>query len=300
MSTDTVVIIISLFLIYILIGLFSMLIAECVSQIFQFRSTTLWGGVDVLLDDPALRAAFYDHGLIVTARSAKGRHRPGYLCEQTFALALLGCLGAGKDGVKIADLEANVRKLPQSRIRDVLLSHFFAAGGETTRLLTLLSQWYGQAIAVLGCGYVARVRLIALAIAAFLTIAANVDSIAVAKAVWADRMLKAHLTQGMTGGVSHVIPPFETGRARAVSASLTLLKQINEQIRPMPFGWHAASPDLRVSDDWFWYWFSKMIGLGFTIVLASFAAVAWFDLLAKPLNLRNDRRGSFSDDPGLR
>jgi hypothetical protein len=289
MSLDAFSIVFGLAVLYATLGLLSMILAECVSRALGLRGATLWRGVDALLDEPELRVAFHDHGLIATARASSRGPGPGFLCDQTFALAVLACLGADKAGATIRELEDSVRRLQDSRFRDILLAQLFAAEGDATRLREMIAQWYGRAIAGLGAAYAARIRLTALAIAGLLTIAANADSLALAVNLWGDRLIQAELVHRTVGGAGSQVPPFETGRARALAGSLSFLKEISEQIRPFPLGWGQTLAESRTITDPLSFWSGKLLGFAITIVFACFAAFVWFELLARPLNLRGDR-----------
>ena len=100
-SNAVIDIAIALVLMYLLLSLFVTVINEYIATLLRLRATTLRNGVKQILDDPALRGAFYGHGVVAAKNKAVGGQdlavggqdlHISYMSGQTFALALLGVL----------------------------------------------------------------------------------------------------------------------------------------------------------------------------------------------------------------
>src|SRR6516225_4544700 len=85
---------IALVLMYLVLSMFVTVFNEYVATLLKLRASTLSQGVQQILDDPELRAKFYNHGVVAAKNQAVGGNGGGisYMSGQTFALALLGVL----------------------------------------------------------------------------------------------------------------------------------------------------------------------------------------------------------------
>ena len=141
-------IVIGLVLMYLTLSLACTALNEMIASFFRLRAATLAQGVAGLIDDPKLKAAFDDHGLIDGAKAASGGYSPSYLPGKTFALALLGSLDLdpSKPLPAVSDIRDAVLKQPASNIRDVLPSELTAAGVDLDKVRDGLARWFDNSM----------------------------------------------------------------------------------------------------------------------------------------------------------
>src|SRR5438093_2345976 len=143
---------IGLVLLYLVLSIFCTVLNELIASALGLRAKDLATGIQKLLDDPTIRADFYNHGLIDGTKNvsvsgaAAAKDHPSYLSGKTFALALLGSLDVTKPIPAYADIESAVRNLPDSNIRDTLLAHLATAWQSVTELRDGVATWFDQSM----------------------------------------------------------------------------------------------------------------------------------------------------------
>gem|GEM_PF-7102052 len=268
------------------IGLVSAFAGEAVSAALRLKAKTQQGLLQGLLDDVNVRKAFADHGIMASARKASGGRLPGSLRGGDFVLALLGGIaGAGKAS-SFPDLEAAIRALPDSRIRDVLVSHLPYAGGDAVRLHDLLADWFERTAGWHGGLYGRRLRLASGVAALLLVGGVNADSVTMSNSLWQDGMLREQILQASAGEQALSQSgggPYKTSFSPPVYPSTTLgyLKGMDEDIRPLPLGWRQDMNGSTAKTAKIEFWLLKAAGLLLTVLAASFAASLWHRLLAR-------------------
>lgn len=270
---------IGLMLMYLLLSLLCTVVNEIVAQMVGLRSATLESGLAKLLDDPAVKQAFYDHGLIASAKAGSGRH-PSYLSGTTFAMALLGSLDTAQPLPGFADINTAVGQLGDSRIKDALQAHLTAAENDLTRLRDGLAHWFDDAMDRLSGTYKRNLRLISLVVAAVVAAGANADSITVAKALWSDPAAREQVTSSVDDALKLTDA---TGTAPKDG-----FRAVEDQLRPFPLGWTGGQP--AASAGWravLSYWLAKAAGLLATTLALSLGAPFWFDTLTRVGNIRS-------------
>jgi hypothetical protein len=131
---------IGLALMYFLLSIFCTVINEVISTFSGMRAKNLASGIAQLLDDPTVRADFYNHGLICGAKNVSGagskstKKQSSYISGRAFAMALLGSLDPTKPVPGFADVEDAVRNLPDTNMRDALLAQIATADKSLTAL----------------------------------------------------------------------------------------------------------------------------------------------------------------------
>lgn len=272
-----------LVLMYLALSLACTVVNETIATLLGLRASTLQSGLQALIDDPTLRADFYNHGLIDGTKAAVGGKHPSYLSSKTFALALLGSLNTTKPIPGIEDIRTAVMHLPDSNIRDILLSELTTAGSDVTHVRDGIARWFDSAMDRLGGQYKRNLKLISILVGLAIAILFNADTINVTKALWNDGALRAVITQnGDTEKDLFSSSASGGGHKPDVAAVLSSL-------RPFPLGWRPCDTTQNSAPCQVW-WRQALNGIAGQLITAlalSLGASFWFDVLSKFINLRN-------------
>jgi hypothetical protein len=249
---------IGLVLMYLMFALLCTVVNEFIATKLKLRATSLASGLEKLLDNQTLREAFYQHGLILGAKSAgttgsqstldaagKGtaavlsvvktafsapasappladpgprKDHPSYLSSKSVALALIGSLDTRKDIPAFADVERAVTALPDSRIRDALLASLMEAKGDLSALRTSIATWFDDSMDRLSGAYKRQIKWISMLIGLMIAILFNANTFEVATTLWNDPGRRASVVQAATN----------LRQAESSSASLTG-QSVNEE-----------------------------------------------------------------------
>jgi hypothetical protein len=267
---------IGLVLLYLMLSLLCTVINEMLSSLVSLRAATLAQGLQRLIDDTTLKAAFSNHGLIGGSTSVAGAKPPSYLAGRTFALALLSSLDPAKPVPVIGDIQQAAQQLPDSNIRDMLLAELSVCSGDLVQLRDGVAHWFDNEMDRLGGVYKRNMKRIALIVGLGIAVALNADTIAVTHALWRDGTLRSVIMQN----ASTVAASSGGTPAAAVEA-----------LRPLPLGWPcllescytaAGAPGSDAA-----FWLSKCAGLLITGLALSLGAPFWFDVLSKFVNMRS-------------
>jgi hypothetical protein len=283
-------IIIGLVLMYLTLSLACTVLNEMIASLLRLRATTLAAGIAGLIDDPKLKAAFDDHGLIDAAKAASGGQLPSYLPGKTFALALLGSLDVdpSKPLPAVSDIRDAVMKLPDSNIRDVLLSEVTAAGAEVDKVREGLARWFDNSMDRVTGVYKRYIKRISFVVAVLLALSMNADTISVTNSLWRDGTMRDAITRN-AASIDQWLPASATAGKGPPPDSMVGKLDI---LRPLPLGWMPCAsncPNLRDRYKFWlgqWSW-GKLAGLFITALALSLGAPFWFDVLSKLVNIRN-------------
>src|SRR4051812_27402153 len=189
---------IGLLLMYLLLSLICTIVHELITTVLSARAKTLARTMKTLIDDPTIRDAFYNHGLITNAAQAsrtgsgtavvagqkyvpaEPKH-PSYFDPRTVALALLDSIdkttqanpNGQTDFPGYQDVKSSVAAMPDSNIRDVLLSSLAAANGDLNNVRQELEAWFDTAMDRLSGGYKRWSKRIALLIGIIVAVGLN-------------------------------------------------------------------------------------------------------------------------------
>jgi hypothetical protein len=283
MSTNAVIDVgLALVLMYLVLSLFCTIINEYISDWTSMRARTLSRGLSEIIDDQSVLAAFRNHGLInAVCRVAGGP--PSYLAAKTFAQALVESLDPAKPIVGVADVRAAAEKLPDTNIRDVVLSAIGDANNDLTTLRDNISHWYDDAMDRLSGTYKRYAHTLSLIVGLLLAAALNADTFAVAGNLWKDGTVRAEIVQAASQSVSQ-------GNAADQGeplSRLSALEKAEDKLRPFPIGWTPTSlawkSDFRPNAQIILF---KILGIVLTGLALSLGAPFWFDLLSKFVNVR--------------
>ena len=283
-------IVIGLVLMYLTLSLACTVLNEMIASLLRLRAVTLAAGIAGLIDDPKLKAAFDAHGLIDAAKAASGGQLPSYLPGKTFALALLGSLDLdpSKPLPAVADIRDAVMKLPDTNIRDVLLSELTAADANLDKVREGLGRWFDNSMDRVSGVYKRKIKRITFGVGVLLALVLNADTLSVTNSLWRDGTMREAITRNATSIDQWLPASVMAGKGPPVDSMTAKL----DILRPLPLGWGSCQSSCPSPHDgstfWFgqWLW-AKLAGLFITALALSLGAPFWFDVLSKLVNLRN-------------
>ncbi len=279
-SSAVIDVCIGLTLLYLILSLVCTTINEVISQVFSLRARTLASGIERLIDDRDLRAAFQQSGFI-DGTHAISKGLPSYVSSRAVAAALIDTVDPTSSGHAVAETIDTIKKLPDSNIRDVLLAAAAKAGNDATKIQDEIARWFDDSMDRLGGVYKRYLQVLSLAVGLLLAVGLNADTISVVNSLWSDATLRAGLVQiadKATNGQASVDNLFH---------DMSKLPAIEASLRPFPIGWPAVmgSTETNLKGD-LTAWGAKILGLLFTTLAISLGAPFWFDLLSKFMNIR--------------
>ena len=199
-------------------------------------------------------------------------------------MALLGSLDRNQALPAFAQVEEAVKKLPDSNIRDVLLSQLATANGSLTQLRDDVAKWFDDAMDRLAGQYKRRMRFYTFWIGVLLVAVLNADTFLVAQALWKDGTLREAIVKAADRAVA-VEPPSVSGAgSRDLGAALDNLRKAAEATRPLPLGWDDAQRSEMARPGLGWP--VKLLGWLLTAFALSLGAPFWFDVLSKFMRVR--------------
>ena len=312
LNSTTLEVAIGMALVYLLLSLFCTAINEGIAAIRSSRAKNLVAGIESLFSNGFLRAAdrtpaltfaqaIYDHGLIqslyrsVPAGGLKPRSRgsvqlPSYIPSRTFAAALFDILferdktarnsDIRPDGTNaVLDLSTMLRmiaNLPDSKAREALTTLVRQAGGDVVQTREAFAQWFDDGMDRCAGWYKRKTQLALFLLGLSVALALNVDSIAVARALWNSPSLRAY---AVTLGEQY-------GKTKSPTASqndaLATLQSL-----PLPLGWngkHYAFNSIDPNTDNVIF---AVAGWLLTAAAMTLGAPFWFDTLNQFMVVRS-------------
>jgi hypothetical protein len=214
---------------------------------------------------------------------------PSYLPSRTFVAALTD-LAAGADRLTTVDeeeaealrsrleradegLERSLASIPNARLSEALLALHRSTERDAARFQHAAEQWFDDAMERVSGWYKRRVHLILAAVATFVVVILNADTLAAGRVLWRDDAVRAGVV---------------TKAEAAAQGRLTDVELDREvQKLDVPLGWEFSLGDepTQLPND-FVAWLAKLIGLSLTIGAAMLGAPFWFDLLSKIVRVR--------------
>jgi hypothetical protein len=278
-------IVIGLVLMYLTLSLACTVLNEMIASVLRLRATTLAAGIAGLIDDPKLKAAFDAHGLIDAAKAASGGQLPSYLPGKTFALALLGSLDLdpSKPLPAVSDIRDAVMKLPDTNIRDVLLSELTAADANLDKVREGLARWFDNSMDRVTGVYKRNIKRISFGVGVLLALSLNADTLSVTNSLWRDGTLRDAITRN-AANIDQWLPPGANSTGNG--SSLGMVDKL-DMLRPLPLGWGSCPSNCPNLGGGSRFWTGKLAGLFITALALSLGAPFWFDVLSKLINLRN-------------
>jgi hypothetical protein len=181
-------------LIYLLLAVFCTTANEWIAALLHTRANMLRQGIVQLLHgavvpDNGLAEQFYGHPLI-RGLMQDGEH-PSYLPARTFARTIMDIatpLHAGS--ITFEQLEEGIKALPDSGARASLLAVIQTADRRIENAQHAIEGWYNDGMDRVSSWYKRRTQLWTTLVAAAITIAANADTIRIARDFWLEPALR--------------------------------------------------------------------------------------------------------------
>lgn len=159
--------------------------------------------------------------------------------------------------------------LPESTIRDALVTYLSVAEGDLVRLRDHVASGSDAVMDRLSGVYKRKLQLCSLVVAIAVAIIMNADTFVVTRSLWNDAGLRAQ----MAAAAPLVVQAYEN------SSSFDQLKQLQDTVHPLPLGWPRSLPHGLE-------WITKVVGLLLTGLAVSLGAPFWFDLLSRFVRVR--------------
>jgi hypothetical protein len=132
---------------------------------------------------------------------AMKRELPSYISSRSFASTVLAMIAPAPDATgttTMAQLIAEIGKLPEGVLRQSLESLAAGSGGDVTRFRESVEAWYDDHMARVSGWYKRHVRWISIVIGAVLVIGANVSAIGLGRSLYSDQAVReAVVTQAV-------------------------------------------------------------------------------------------------------
>jgi hypothetical protein len=247
-------VVVGLMLCYLLLGLIGSALLEALAGWFNLRGRQLERGLRALLAvgngaarHEALFEPVYRHGLIATDPSGRA---PAYIAPADFSAALLDVL-SGRDAPLSAEtVRAGVARLPPGGARQALQALLAQSADDLPALRGAIERWFNHGMSHVSGGYKRFTNNVMLAFGLAVALGGNIDSLALAQAMWAD--------------------------AHAGAAAATATATASAAVASWPIGWGAGTA---------WSW-QLLLGCLVTALATSVGAPFWFDTLQKFLQVR--------------
>jgi hypothetical protein len=234
-----------------------------------------------VLRDKITLADVMGHPLVQPFRHAtslgKPTRNPSYLPSSVFSRTIVDLLTPGSAEPTWADIEAGVRALENSpKLQQSLSSILKAASGEFNSFLGALQAWYDRQMDRVTGSYKRWAKRWVIIIAIVVVCATNLDSIAIARALYASGAVRTAVAQQATE--SFCSTPADP--AECAQQATDFLETAG-----IPLGWSAPNPQ-----DGIWGWPLKVLGLLISVGAATLGAPFWYRLLDRIGTLRNTGR----------
>ncbi|MDX6225265.1 MAG: hypothetical protein QOE64_1641 [Frankiales bacterium] len=209
-----------------------------------------------------------------TTPLGKAVRNPAYLPASVFAQVVADLLTTGKTEPSMADLRASVAALPQVQLRQALTSLLKAAGEDVDKFLAATETWFNNQMERVSGSYKRWAKRWVIVIATVVVAAGGVDSIAIARTLYANDEIRASLVQAATN--EQLCQPTDQPSACAKKSRDFFTGS------GLPFGWSRPNPG-----DGGWGWPLKILGLLISIGAASLGAPFWYKTLDRVGTLRS-------------
>lgn len=318
-SLPTLDVLIGMFLVYTVLSLVCSGLNEVVASLLALRARTLKVGLTNLLNDPhgRLVEALYAHPLIKSLRRDKiivlnRRHAdgPARISTPVFVDALLDTLvpgGQTAQGRSVADVIEAIKRsnLLEADTKTQLIALTEGVGNDYARLRDRWMAWYDDSTAALSRWYGRQMQFVAIGLALLVTVALNVDTVALVNSLSGDLKLRSALVSAASTFVEAHAVEGDTVVANAPAPAATAagvpeLDRVRKAVDttrqaidliPLPLGWPAdATHPIMTLFGQAVRRRSTLFGWFFSTVALSMGAPFWFDLLNRAVGLRQPDR----------
>ena len=301
-------VLIGLVTIFLILSLVASAIREAIETGLKTRAVMLEQGIRELLGDPSgsgIVKRFYEHPLIFplfrgdfVPKSWRilGHRLPTYIPSATFAAAIFDIALRGQRAgpyaaaqttpvITIDELRRSVGRLPNAQLRHAVTTAIDNAQGDLTKVRTNLESWFDAAMERVSGRYKRQTQLYLFVLGALLAGLLNVNSIAIANHLWADKaardrvVRRAELLQKNADYVKSINDT--TAKAQRIADAYEDLASLD-----LPIGWNQLPPR-RSGMGNFDYNFQIVTGILITAFALTLGAPFWFDTLNKIVMIRS-------------
>lgn len=249
---------------------------------------------------PAIARDLLRHGVTGTGHAGQP---PNYIAPSAFASALIATLvptdSAGQPTApSLAQIKKQAALLPDSAVRDAVLTLVDQANGDLEKATKAIEQWYAEMMDRVSGIYKKHVQLVLLVSGFIFAAALNADTIMIARQLASGPAARAVVAQ-VAVELPASLAPNSSEPQRQLEKQLSQAQSMLAG-SGLSLGWSNTPHDPRA-----WPWLPltkgklfdvapevagavvlKLIGLALTAAAVSFGAPFWFDLLNKVTNLR--------------
>jgi hypothetical protein len=236
---------------------------------------------------------FYKHPLL-TSMMKDGRH-PAYLSARTFAAIVTDVLTAGvSEKAVVADLGQAAAAIPDGDVKKVVMAviQHAAKRNSEAKPEEALEAWFNDAMDRVSGWYKRRTQFWTVIVAVVITLAANADTVGIARRLWTDPVLRAAMVEGAKARAQKPLATIAVDYpddADATVGTVTRSDNPGSEITPAErqllgevIGWRGVVQNNTWKD-----WGERGLGWFLTILALTMGAPFWFDLLNKFMNVRS-------------
>jgi hypothetical protein len=265
------------------------------------KLSSLWRWLRGQQPPEGIASKLYDHALI---KAMRDRQRlPSYISDETFVAAFLDLLrkvpradGAQVAGggplLDLAELRRRLAGLPDGQIKESLQAVLDETVTDITQAKARVERWFNATMDRVAGWYKRRSQWVVFITATVLVVAANADSVSIARLLARDAVLREALVSAAKETTrAGLAEPREQPDAAAALAQLRGIEARMQELR-IPLGWEQEFPRqekrpwMEAVGAFLLLLLVKLPGLGFTILAVSLGAPFWFDMLNKVVNVR--------------
>ncbi len=225
--------------------------------------------------------AVMGHPLVQPLRYAdslgKPKRNPAYLPSDVFARTVVDLLtpGGGAAEMTAEQISDGIAALHGSpKLQQALTGLLKAANGDVKRFLEATEAWFDAKMERVTGSYKRWAKRWVIVIAVVVVGAGGIDSIAIARALYADEAIRTTVVQQVT----------DEKFCDKTNTELTCGEQARNFLEKsaVPLGWSKPNPQ-----DGKWGWPLKFLGLLITVGAAALGAPFWYKVLDRVGSLRN-------------
>lgn len=279
MNTPILDVVIGLALTFLLVAIIASGINEWIAAVTARRAKLLEQALTHFLRDYEHKNRFYQHPLISLLVSGKGQATsPSYIPPASFARAFLDALPGTEIGkpTTVDDVRRALDHIQDSALKTALEVFLAEAGDDIDKLRKEVEKWYVSAMDRVSGWYKRHAQAMILVITVCVTVVFNIDSVAIAKSLWADPALRQQVVALAEQTVSQTQPDDAQQARQQATSTLLSLSSPN-----FPVG---KTPLEGIAQNGLW---NTLLGWLITAAAASLGAPFWFDLVNKLVNLRS-------------
>lgn len=226
----------------------------------------------------------------------QGGSTPSYIAPRTFALAVMDLVTPQQPGViTFDDLDAGIKKLPDSSLKRSLLALIQNTGRDLDRSEKAIEGWFNDTMDRVTGWYTRDKQKLTIVISAALTLFVNADTIGIANKLWVNPTLRQEIVNRATASQNElkdlVTAEYKDSNPKPSkpekSQPLTQIEQMNTKLGGLTgwtYDWDKANKSIgAVIVLALWH----IPGWILTIIAVSLGAPFWFDTLKTFVNLRS-------------